>query len=55
VVDYSDQKGSILLDRAVYEKYWKDDSVNVVRMYLEPGVTVAQMRDRVAARIGGTV
>ncbi|MCA2972052.1 MAG: ABC transporter permease [Acidobacteriaceae bacterium] len=52
VVDYSDQKGSILLDRAVYEKYWKDDSVNVVRMYLEPGVTVAQMRDRVAAQMG---
>lgn len=52
VVDYSDQKGSILLDRAVYERYWKDDSVNVVRMYLEPGVTVAQMRDRVAAQVG---
>ena len=52
VVDYSDQKGSILLDRAVYEKYWKDDSVNIVRMYLEPGVTVAQMRDRVAAQMG---
>jgi len=52
VVDYSDQKGSILLDRAVYEKYWKDDSVNIVRMYLEPGVTVAQMRDRVAAQVG---
>lgn len=52
VVDYSDQKGSILLDRAVYEKYWKDDSVNVVRIYLEPGVTVAQMRDRVAAQMG---
>ncbi|MCX6585524.1 MAG: FtsX-like permease family protein [Acidobacteria bacterium] len=52
VVDYSDQKGSILLDRAVYQKYWKDDSVNVVRMYLEEGVTVAQMRNRVAAQVG---
>ncbi|MFN9894593.1 MAG: FtsX-like permease family protein [Acidobacteriota bacterium] len=52
VVDYSDQKGSILLDRTVYQKYWKDDSVNVVRMYLEEGVTVAQMRDRVAAQVG---
>ena len=52
VVDYSDQKGSILLDRAVYERYWKDDSVNIIRMYLEPGVTVAQIRDRVAAQVG---
>ncbi len=52
VVDYSDQKGSILIDRAVYEKYWKDDSVNVVRIYLDEGVTVAQMRDRVAAQMG---
>lgn len=52
VVDYSDQKGSILIDRAVYQKFWKDDSVNVVRIYLDEGVTVAQMRDRVAAQVG---
>lgn len=52
VVDFSDQKGSILIDRAIYQKYWKDDSVNVVRIYLDDGVTVAQMRDRVAAQVG---
>lgn len=52
VVDFSDQKGSILIDRAIYQKYWKDDSVNVVRIYLDEGVTVNQMRDRVAAQVG---
>ena len=52
VVDFSDQKGSILLDRSVYETYWKDTSSNVIRIYLQPGVTVGQMRERIAAQAG---
>ena len=52
VVDFSDQKGSILLDRSIYDKYWKDTSANVIRIYLQAGVTVAQMRERIAAQTG---
>ncbi len=52
VVDFSDQKGSILLDRSVYDKYWKDTSANVIRIYLQAGVTVAQMRERIAEQTG---
>jgi len=52
VVDFSDQKGSILLDRSVFEKHWKDTSANVIRIYLQPGVTVGQMRERIATQTG---
>ena len=37
VVDYSDQQGTILMDRTVFQRYWHDDSVNVFRVYLTPG------------------
>ena len=37
VTDYSDQQGSILMDRALYKRYWNDDTVNVFRIYLAPG------------------
>jgi putative ABC transport system permease protein len=33
-IDFSDQQGSILIDREVYKRYWRDDSVNVFRVYL---------------------
>ena len=25
------------MDRTVFQRYWHDDSVNVFRVYLEPG------------------
>jgi putative ABC transport system permease protein len=53
VRDYSDQKGSILLDRKHYLRYWKDDTLNVVRVYLEPGVTVPEMRERIEGKVAG--
>ena len=34
VVDYSDQQGTILMDRTLFQRYWHDDSVNVFRVYL---------------------
>ena len=37
VVDYSDQQGTILMDRTLFQQYWHDDSVNVFRVYLKPG------------------
>ena len=33
VTDYSDQQGSILMDRALYKRYWNDDTVNIFRIY----------------------
>lgn len=53
VRDYSDQKGTILMDRSVFLRYWKDDTVNVVRLYLEPGVSLDEMRSRLDAHLAG--
>ncbi len=33
VVDYSDQQGTILMDRTVFKQYWHDDSINAFRLY----------------------
>jgi putative ABC transport system permease protein len=53
VLDYSDQQGTILIDRKVFIRYWNDDSVNVFRLYVKPGVPVAGVRDAVIARFAG--
>jgi putative ABC transport system permease protein len=52
VTDYSDQQGSILIDRAVYERYWKDDTINVFRLYLVPGASEADVKRRILERFG---
>lgn len=53
VLDYSDQLGSILVDRSVYEHYWRDDSVNLFRVYLtadaSPTEVKASILDRFAS------
>ncbi len=28
------------MDRSVFKRYWRDDSVNVFRVYLAPGAEV---------------
>jgi len=47
VTDYSDQQGSILMDRSVYRRYWNDDSANIFRVYLAPGATEAAVKRRI--------
>jgi putative ABC transport system permease protein len=53
VVDYSDQQGTILMDRTTFIKYWNDDSVNVLRVYLKPGAQVADVRQRIVDAYAG--
>ena len=54
VIDYSDQQGTILMDRTLFERYWHDDSVNVFRVYLKPGEAVPDVRQRILERFAGT-
>ena len=54
VLDYSDQQGTILMDRTLFQKYWHDDSVNVFRVYLAPGANVPDVRQRILERYSGT-
>ena len=53
VIDYSDQQGAILMDRSLFIKYWHDDSVNVFRVYLQPGASVADVRTDILGRYAG--
>lgn len=53
VLDFSDQQGTILMDRRLFIKYWNDDSVNVFRVYLAPGATVPDVRQRILDTYSG--
>jgi putative ABC transport system permease protein len=53
ILDYSDQQGTILVDRSVFVRYWNDDSVNVFRVYLKPGAHMPDVRRQIVARYAG--
>src|SRR5438094_9059291 len=53
VVDYSDQQGTILMDRRVFQQYWHDDSVNAFRLYLSPNTTPAAVKRQILSRYVG--
>ena len=53
VVDYSDQQGTILMDRSLFLRYWNDDSVNVFRIYLKPGTAPLDVRQRILDAYAG--
>jgi putative ABC transport system permease protein len=50
VVDYSDQQGTILMDRALFIKYWNDDTVDIFRVYVARGANAAEVRQRILER-----
>jgi putative ABC transport system permease protein len=53
VVDYSDQQGTILMDRSLFVRYWNDDSVNVFRVYVRPGTPPFDVRQRILDQYAG--
>jgi putative ABC transport system permease protein len=53
VVDYSDQQGTILIDRSLFVRYWQDDSVNLFRVYLKPGATAPAVKERILGCFAG--
>jgi putative ABC transport system permease protein len=53
VLDYSDQQGSIFMDRQLYIKHWHDDSVNVIRVYADQSGHVATVRQAIITRYAG--
>jgi putative ABC transport system permease protein len=53
VVDYSDQQGTILMDRKLFIEYWNDDSVNAFRVYLKAGADVPTVRQRIVDLFAG--
>ncbi|MEO7272193.1 MAG: FtsX-like permease family protein, partial [Vicinamibacterales bacterium] len=53
VVHYADQRGVIMVDRSLFQRYWHDDSVNFFRVYLTPGVTAPDAKRRILERYAG--
>ena len=53
VLDYSDQQGTILMDRTLFKQYWHDDTVNIFRVYLDPGAQVPEVKRRILERFAG--
>jgi putative ABC transport system permease protein len=53
VVDYLDQQGVIIVDRAVYRKHWHDDSVNLFRVYFTHGAKFEDVKQRILERYAG--
>jgi putative ABC transport system permease protein len=54
VLDYSDQQGTILIDRSLFLRYWDDDTVNIYRLYLARGVSDTAVRQQILKRLGST-
>jgi putative ABC transport system permease protein len=54
IEDWSDQQGSIFLNRSVYGKWWNDDRVNTFRVYLRPNASVPDVRKTILERLSGT-
>jgi putative ABC transport system permease protein len=52
VRDFSDQQGSLLMERDVFIRYWNDDSVNIFRIYLKPGADGVKVRQRILDMYG---
>jgi putative ABC transport system permease protein len=53
VLDFSDQQGTIMMDRRVFVEHWGDNTVDVFRIYAAPGTAIPALREAVLARFGG--
>ncbi|HKY19635.1 MAG TPA: FtsX-like permease family protein [Vicinamibacterales bacterium] len=52
LMDWSDQQGTVVLDRALYDRHWGDDTVNVFRVYVDHGSDPMDVRQRILERVG---
>ena len=46
-IDYSSDIGSVLIDRALYKKYWRDELVDAFDLWLEPGADMPALIQRI--------
>lgn len=51
-IDYSDQRGALLMDRSLYIEKWKDPSVNLFRVYTRNGIAPEDAKRRILERFG---
>jgi putative ABC transport system permease protein len=53
VRDYSNQLGTVFVDRSVYAKHFNDDTIDIFRIYLKPGASPEEARKSIQDRLGG--
>jgi putative ABC transport system permease protein len=53
-VDYSSDRGSIMMDRAVYQRLWKDDRVDTYDLMLEKGYDPESVRTEIQRHFAGS-
>jgi putative ABC transport system permease protein len=51
-IDYSSDIGSVLIDRALYKKYWRDDLVDAFDLWLEPGADERAVIEKIKSAYG---
>jgi putative ABC transport system permease protein len=52
ISDLSNQMGAIFVERSVYVRYFQDDTVDIFRVYLNPGASQEEVRRRIVERFG---
>jgi putative ABC transport system permease protein len=53
VQDYMDMQGSLFIDRGVYLKFWRDDTANSARVYVNEGENPGAVRQRIVSALAG--
>jgi len=53
LADYTDQQGTIFVDRSVFVRYWRDDGVSDFRIFVAPGTPSADVRRQIISRYSG--
>jgi putative ABC transport system permease protein len=51
-IDYSSDSGSVLVDRALYKKYWHDELLDAFDLWLEPGADQGKIIETIKQRHG---
>ena len=51
-IDYSSDSGSVLVDRALYKKYWRDKLVDAFDLWLQPGANQDEIIQTIRRRYG---
>ncbi|MSV30670.1 MAG: FtsX-like permease family protein, partial [Bryobacterales bacterium] len=51
--DFSDQQGTVFIDRSIYLKYWNDSTVDIFRIYLSKGTSAEVVKRRIQERFAG--
>jgi putative ABC transport system permease protein len=51
-IDYSSDIGSVLIDRALYKKYWRDELVDAFDLWLEPGADMRAVIQQIKGDYG---